>query len=91
MADEVAGELDRLFKQSSSQKDEDLVFAHPETGGAVIGPTVTRRFKAALSAGGLDVFHRFHGRPGGHPALRSADGEHSACALGIGAGAPSHP
>jgi hypothetical protein len=32
MADEVAGELDRLYKLSPRQGDGDLVFAHPLTG-----------------------------------------------------------
>ena len=33
MADEVAGELERLFQQSRWQGDDDLVFAHPATAG----------------------------------------------------------
>jgi hypothetical protein len=33
MADEVAGELERLFQQSRWQGDDDLVFAHPDSGG----------------------------------------------------------
>lgn len=60
MADEVGGELERLFKQSRWQNDGDLVFAHPETGEPLIGPTVTRRFRAALRAAALDASHVFH-------------------------------
>lgn len=33
MADAIAGELDRLFKASRGQDDEDLVFSDPLTGG----------------------------------------------------------
>ena len=33
LADVVAGELDRHFKASAYQGDDDLVFCHPDTGG----------------------------------------------------------
>jgi integrase len=59
MADEVAGELDRLFKASRWQQDEDLVFAHPGTGLALPKANVGRRFKKALRAAGLPD-RRFH-------------------------------
>jgi integrase len=45
MADEVAGALDRLFKPSRWQGDDDLVFAHPATG-----ERSTRRASCAASA-----------------------------------------
>jgi hypothetical protein len=35
MTDEVAGALDRLFKQSQWQADRELVFAHPATGAVI--------------------------------------------------------
>lgn len=60
MADEVGGELERLFKRSSFQGDDDLVFAHPLTGGPMPKANVTRRFRKALKAAGLDDSHRFH-------------------------------
>jgi integrase len=60
MADELAGELDRLFKQSAGQGEDDLVFAHPMTGGPLPKANVTRRMRAALKAAGLDTTHRFH-------------------------------
>jgi integrase len=60
MADEVAGELDRLFKLSRWQGEDDLVFAHPQTGGPLPKPNVTRRMRAALKAAKLDTSHRFH-------------------------------
>jgi integrase len=60
MADEVAGELDRLFQQSRHQHDDDLVFAHPVSGGPLPPANVMRRMRAALRAAGLDSSHRFH-------------------------------
>jgi integrase len=60
MADEVAGELERLFQQSRWQADDDLVFAHPATAGPLPKPNVTRRMRAALKAAGLDTGHCFH-------------------------------
>jgi integrase len=60
MADEVGGELDRLFKQSRFQDDGDLAFGHPVTGEPLVGPDVTRRYKSALKAAKLHQAHRFH-------------------------------
>jgi integrase len=60
MADEIAGELDRLFKQSAWQGDADLVFAHPRTGGPMPEANISRRMTRALNAAGLDSSHRFH-------------------------------
>jgi integrase len=61
MADEVGGELERLFKASRWQRDEDLVFAHPATGDVLAKSNVSRRMRSALKAAGLDEGrHRFH-------------------------------
>jgi integrase len=60
MADEVGGELERLFKQSRWQDDDDLVFAHLAHGGPLPKANVTRRMRAALKAAKLDTGHRFH-------------------------------
>lgn len=60
MADEVAGTLERLYQQSRWQGDDDLVFAHPQTGGPLAKANITRRMRAALKAAGLDTSHRFH-------------------------------
>lgn len=60
MADEVAGELDRLFQQSRWQADDDLVFAHPQSGEPLYKPGVLRRYRRALTAAGLDEEHVFH-------------------------------
>jgi integrase len=60
MADEVGGELERLYKRSRFQGDGDLVFAHPTSGEPLPKANVTRRFRKALKAAGLDDSHRFH-------------------------------
>ena len=60
MADEVGGELERLFKRSRWQKDGDLVFAHPASGEPQPKANVSCRFRRALKAAGLDESHRFH-------------------------------
>ncbi len=60
LADAVAGELDRLFKASSRQGDDDLVFADPHTGGPLDKAAILRRYRRALKAARLDVTHRFH-------------------------------
>jgi integrase len=60
MADEVGGELERLFQRSRWQGDGDLVFAHPASGEPLPKANVTRRMRAALRAAGLDESHRFH-------------------------------
>jgi integrase len=60
MADEVGGELERLFKRSRFQSDGDLVFAQPTSGEPLPKANVTRRFRKALEAAGLDESHRFH-------------------------------
>jgi integrase len=60
MADEVGGELERLFKQSRWQDDDNLVFAHPASGEPLYKPGVLRRMRKALAAAKLDERHRFH-------------------------------
>jgi integrase len=60
MADEVAGAVERLFQSTRWQADDDLVFAHPATGGVLAKANVTRRMRAALGAAGLSPAHRFH-------------------------------
>jgi integrase len=60
MADDVAGELDRLFQGSRWQGDGDLVFAHPTSGGPLPKANVTRRMRSALKVARLDHAHRFH-------------------------------
>ena len=60
MADEVGGVLDRLFKASRWQGEDDLVFAHPATGGPLAKANVTRRLHKALADAGLDETHVFH-------------------------------
>ena len=60
MADELAGELDRLFKVSKFQADHDLVFGHPVSGEVQPKANITRRFRSALKAAELDETHVFH-------------------------------
>jgi integrase len=60
MADRLAAELDRLFVASRFQGDDDLVFAHPATGGVQPKANITRRMRGALKAAKLDERHRFH-------------------------------
>ena len=59
MADRIAGELDRWSRRSSYSADENLVFAHPETGNPLDRSKVTKRFKAACRAAGVPPI-RFH-------------------------------
>jgi integrase len=59
LADEVAGELDVLYKVSAYQADEDLVFAHPHTGRPMDRSQVLKRFKRALKRAGVRPI-RFH-------------------------------
>jgi integrase len=60
MADAVGGELERLFKASSRQGDDELVFADPHTGGPLDKAAILRRYRKALKAAKLDESHRFH-------------------------------
>ena len=59
MATRVAGELDRLFRDSATQGDDDLVFAHPATGNPIDRSRLLKRFKAALRRAGVRPV-RFH-------------------------------
>jgi integrase len=60
MADEVGGELERLYKQSQRQDDDDLVFANPTTGNPLDKSALRRRYRKALTAAKLDEAHTFH-------------------------------
>jgi integrase len=53
MADRLGGELERHFQGSDYQADEDLVFAHPDTGGPYDASKMRKRFKAGLKAAGV--------------------------------------
>jgi integrase len=59
LAATVARDLELHFQRSAYQADDDLVFAHPETGGPLDRSKLLKRFKtAARHAGIRDV--RFH-------------------------------
>ena len=59
MADRLARELDRWSQRTVFNADEELVFAHPETGNAIDPTKVSKRFKAACREAGVRVV-RFH-------------------------------
>jgi integrase len=65
MVDRVAGELERHFQRSAHQGDENLVFAHPQTGSVLDHSSLVRRYKAALRAASVrevrfnDLRHTF--------------------------------
>ena len=59
MTDRLAGELDRWSRRSVYCTDDDLVFAHPQTGRPLDRSKVTRRFKAACREAGVREV-RFH-------------------------------
>ena len=59
LADVVAGELDRHYKASAYQGDDDLVFGHPDLGEPLDRSRVLKRFKAAARRAGLRPV-RFH-------------------------------
>jgi integrase len=60
MPDVVAGHLDRLYKQTPHQADDDLVFAYPATGQPMGHRLMYERLRAALKAAGLDQTYGFH-------------------------------
>ena len=60
MADEVAGELDRLSSSWGAGSDDDLVFADPHTAGPLDKAAILRRYRRRSSAAQLDQSHRFH-------------------------------
>jgi integrase len=49
LADRLAGELERHFKRSPCQADDDLVFAHPDTGRPLERSRLLKRFKRNLA------------------------------------------
>jgi integrase len=59
IADRVAGELDRHFKASPWQADDDLVFAHPVLGTVLDASKLRKRFARALERAGVRPV-RFH-------------------------------
>jgi integrase len=57
--DRVGAELERHFQSTPFKSDDDLVFAHPHTGGPLDSSKVLKRFKAALTAAEVREV-RFH-------------------------------
>jgi integrase len=60
MADQVAGELDRLYQAAGQPSQDGLVFADPYTGEPLSKPAILRRYRKALAVAGLDSSRRFH-------------------------------
>lgn len=59
MADRLGRELDRWSQRTAFSGEDDLVFAHPQTGRPLDGSKVSKRFKSACRAAGVRVV-RFH-------------------------------
>ncbi len=65
LVDRLAGELERHFQRSYHQGDDDLVFAHPQSGNVLDHSKLVRRFKRALKSAGIrevrfnDLRHTF--------------------------------
>jgi integrase len=59
MHDRVGQALERHYQASNYQRDDDLVFGHPHTGGPLDSSNVLVRFKDALRAAGIRAM-RFH-------------------------------
>jgi integrase len=59
MADRLAGELDRWSRRTLYGTDDDLVFAHPQSGRPLDRTKLTKRFKAACREAGVRPV-RFH-------------------------------
>lgn len=64
LADRVAAELERHFRASEYQGDEDLVFAHPLTGNPFDASKIRQRFKQALAHTGVGKFEEVRGEGG---------------------------
>jgi integrase len=60
MADQVAGERERLIQSTGAKADDALVFPDPFTGEPLKKNANLRRMRLALKAAGLDTSHRFH-------------------------------
>ena len=60
MADEVAGELDRLSRAAGESSGDALVFAGPHTAGPLDKAAIPRRFRRALKVAQLEQSRRFH-------------------------------
>ena len=59
LADRLAGELERHFKASPWQGDDDLVFAHPDVGSPLERSRLLKRFKRNLARASVREL-RFH-------------------------------
>ena len=60
ITDRLGAELERQFQRSAFRADDDLPFAHPETGSPYDPSKMRARFKTALKAAGITRPVRFH-------------------------------
>jgi len=74
IADRLAGELDRWSRRSAYRSDDDLVFAHPQTGWPLDRSKVSRRFKDACRRAGVREV-RFHDLRHGFATRLAAAGQ----------------
>jgi integrase len=92
LASRIATELEPLFQDSQYKRDDDLVFAHPETGKPIDRSKLLKRFKAALRRADVRVVGRTASppsrpvalmalapRPRQHPRLRSRTSRGHGC------------
>jgi integrase len=59
LADRLVSDLDAWSRRTAFAAEDDLVFAHPQTGKALDGSKITRRFQQASRDAGVRVI-RFH-------------------------------
>jgi integrase len=59
LADRLVSDLDAWSRRTVFAAEDDLVFAHPQTGKALDGSKITRRFQQACRDAGVHVI-RFH-------------------------------
>lgn len=64
LPERVARELELHFQRSAFQGDDDLVFAHPDTGKRLDRSRVLKRFKGCLKKGQIGRFDERKGRDG---------------------------
>jgi integrase len=60
MIGSLADELRTVYGRTHRRDPDDLVFAHPATGGVLAKCSIYRRMQQSLKAAGLDTRHRFH-------------------------------
>jgi integrase len=91
LSERAARELELHFQRSAYQGDDDLVFAHPETGNRLDRSRVLKRFKARLKQGKIGRFEERKDKEGGvrqAPVLTFHDLRHTFGTTCAAAGIP---